>query len=112
MWLNARRYTTKTFEVVTCSFCRPERVHCSRLSVPHVSYTIFVFITLAPGVRGAYNLWITQRVAPCGNRTRYPMRGSQLPSHRTNRAVEPCRRLLQRNMQCNTKRALHQCRVV
>uniref|UniRef100_A0A2H1W2L3 SFRICE_025491 n=1 Tax=Spodoptera frugiperda TaxID=7108 RepID=A0A2H1W2L3_SPOFR len=33
------------------------------------------------------HLWITQRVAPCGNRTRYPMRGSQLPSHRTNRAV-------------------------
>ncbi|KAF9797000.1 hypothetical protein SFRURICE_006875, partial [Spodoptera frugiperda] len=34
------------------------------------------------------NLWITQRVAPCGNRTRYPLRGSQLPSHRTNRAVQ------------------------
>uniref|UniRef100_A0A2H1V1P7 SFRICE_014637 n=1 Tax=Spodoptera frugiperda TaxID=7108 RepID=A0A2H1V1P7_SPOFR len=33
------------------------------------------------------NLCITQRVAPCGNRTRYPLRGSQLPSHRTNRAV-------------------------
>ncbi|KAF9803595.1 hypothetical protein SFRURICE_012937, partial [Spodoptera frugiperda] len=33
------------------------------------------------------NLWVTQRVAPCGNRTRYPLRGSQLPSHRTNRAV-------------------------
>ncbi|KAF9808449.1 hypothetical protein SFRURICE_008502, partial [Spodoptera frugiperda] len=33
------------------------------------------------------NLWITQRVAPCGNRTRYPLRVSQLPSHRTNRAV-------------------------
>ncbi|KAF9824891.1 hypothetical protein SFRURICE_015289 [Spodoptera frugiperda] len=26
------------------------------------------------------NLWITQIVAPCGNRTRYPLRGSQLPS--------------------------------
>ncbi|KAF9818244.1 hypothetical protein SFRURICE_003985, partial [Spodoptera frugiperda] len=36
------------------------------------------------------NLWITQRVAPCGNRTRYPLRGSQLPSHRTNRAVNWC----------------------
>uniref|UniRef100_A0A2H1V4X3 SFRICE_027697 n=1 Tax=Spodoptera frugiperda TaxID=7108 RepID=A0A2H1V4X3_SPOFR len=33
------------------------------------------------------NLWIIQRVASCGNRTRYPLRGSQLPSHRTNRAV-------------------------
>ncbi|KAF9807959.1 hypothetical protein SFRURICE_017131 [Spodoptera frugiperda] len=33
------------------------------------------------------NLWITQRVAPCGNRTRYPLRVSQLPNHRTNRAV-------------------------
>ncbi|KAF9799111.1 hypothetical protein SFRURICE_003456 [Spodoptera frugiperda] len=33
------------------------------------------------------NLWITQRVAPCGNRTRYPLHSSQLPSHRTNRAV-------------------------
>ncbi|KAF9818698.1 hypothetical protein SFRURICE_011744 [Spodoptera frugiperda] len=32
------------------------------------------------------NLWITQSVAPCGNRTRYPLLGSQLPSHRTNRA--------------------------
>uniref|UniRef100_A0A2H1WMJ2 SFRICE_040860 n=1 Tax=Spodoptera frugiperda TaxID=7108 RepID=A0A2H1WMJ2_SPOFR len=32
------------------------------------------------------NLWITQRVAPCGNRTRYTLHGSQLPSHRTNRA--------------------------
>ncbi|KAF9823707.1 hypothetical protein SFRURICE_001415 [Spodoptera frugiperda] len=28
------------------------------------------------------NLWITQSVAPCGNRTRYTLRGSQLPSHR------------------------------
>ncbi|KAF9802256.1 hypothetical protein SFRURICE_008938 [Spodoptera frugiperda] len=27
-------------------------------------------------------------VAPCGNRTRYPLHGSQLPSHRTNRAVQ------------------------
>ncbi|KAF9806848.1 hypothetical protein SFRURICE_008548 [Spodoptera frugiperda] len=34
------------------------------------------------------NLWITQRVAPCENRTRYPLRGSQLPSHRTNRVVK------------------------
>ncbi|KAF9794566.1 hypothetical protein SFRURICE_013836 [Spodoptera frugiperda] len=33
------------------------------------------------------NLWITQRVAPCGFRTRYPLHGSQLPSHRANRAV-------------------------
>ncbi|KAF9805242.1 hypothetical protein SFRURICE_000228, partial [Spodoptera frugiperda] len=33
------------------------------------------------------NLWITQSVAPCGNRTRYPLLGSQLPSHRANRAV-------------------------
>ncbi|KAF9812641.1 hypothetical protein SFRURICE_018071 [Spodoptera frugiperda] len=28
------------------------------------------------------NLWITQRVAPCGNR--YTLHGSQLPSHRAN----------------------------
>uniref|UniRef100_A0A2H1X2K0 SFRICE_024474 n=1 Tax=Spodoptera frugiperda TaxID=7108 RepID=A0A2H1X2K0_SPOFR len=33
------------------------------------------------------NLWITQSVAPCGNRTCYTLRGSQLPSHRTNRVV-------------------------
>uniref|UniRef100_A0A2H1V9D2 SFRICE_027503 n=1 Tax=Spodoptera frugiperda TaxID=7108 RepID=A0A2H1V9D2_SPOFR len=33
------------------------------------------------------NLWSTQSVAPCGSRTRYSLRGSQLPSHRTNRAV-------------------------
>uniref|UniRef100_A0A2H1VD47 SFRICE_028878 n=1 Tax=Spodoptera frugiperda TaxID=7108 RepID=A0A2H1VD47_SPOFR len=34
------------------------------------------------------NLWITQRVAPCGNLTCYPLHGSQLPSHRANRAVK------------------------
>uniref|UniRef100_A0A2H1VHX7 SFRICE_030324 n=1 Tax=Spodoptera frugiperda TaxID=7108 RepID=A0A2H1VHX7_SPOFR len=33
------------------------------------------------------NLWITQRIAPCGNRTRYTLRGSRLPSHHANRAV-------------------------
>ncbi|KAF9803579.1 hypothetical protein SFRURICE_008734, partial [Spodoptera frugiperda] len=32
------------------------------------------------------NLWITQRVVPCGNRTRYTSRGSRLASHRTKRA--------------------------
>uniref|UniRef100_A0A2H1VSD2 SFRICE_010595 n=1 Tax=Spodoptera frugiperda TaxID=7108 RepID=A0A2H1VSD2_SPOFR len=34
------------------------------------------------------NLWITQRIASCGNRTRYTLHGSQLPSHRANRAVK------------------------
>ncbi|KAF9806517.1 hypothetical protein SFRURICE_001312 [Spodoptera frugiperda] len=34
------------------------------------------------------NLWITQRIAPGRNRSRYPLCGSQLPSHRTNRAVK------------------------
>uniref|UniRef100_A0A2H1W9G1 SFRICE_038270 n=1 Tax=Spodoptera frugiperda TaxID=7108 RepID=A0A2H1W9G1_SPOFR len=33
------------------------------------------------------NLWIPQRVAPCKNRSRYTLRGSRLPSLRTNRAV-------------------------
>ncbi|KAF9819088.1 hypothetical protein SFRURICE_000753 [Spodoptera frugiperda] len=33
------------------------------------------------------NLWITQRVAPCGNRNHYTLRGSRLPSHRANRAI-------------------------
>ncbi|KAF9791758.1 hypothetical protein SFRURICE_020157 [Spodoptera frugiperda] len=33
------------------------------------------------------NLWITQRVVPCGNRTRDTLHGSQLPSHRANCAV-------------------------
>ncbi|KAF9817121.1 hypothetical protein SFRURICE_013909, partial [Spodoptera frugiperda] len=33
------------------------------------------------------NLWITQRVALCANRTRYTLCGSRLPSHRANRAV-------------------------
>uniref|UniRef100_A0A2H1WKP6 SFRICE_023915 n=1 Tax=Spodoptera frugiperda TaxID=7108 RepID=A0A2H1WKP6_SPOFR len=33
------------------------------------------------------NLWITQRVAPCGSLTRYTLRGSRLASHRANRAV-------------------------
>uniref|UniRef100_A0A2H1WFE7 SFRICE_022539 n=1 Tax=Spodoptera frugiperda TaxID=7108 RepID=A0A2H1WFE7_SPOFR len=32
------------------------------------------------------NLWITRRVVPCGNRTRDTLHGSQLPSHRANRA--------------------------
>ncbi|KAF9794042.1 hypothetical protein SFRURICE_010375 [Spodoptera frugiperda] len=32
------------------------------------------------------NLWITQRVAPCGNRTRYPFRGSQKSTVNTFRA--------------------------
>ncbi|KAF9800004.1 hypothetical protein SFRURICE_016690 [Spodoptera frugiperda] len=36
-------------------------------------------------IRNNY-LLITQRVAPCGNRTRYTLYGSQLPSHRVN----PC----------------------
>uniref|UniRef100_A0A2H1W7Z5 SFRICE_024017 n=1 Tax=Spodoptera frugiperda TaxID=7108 RepID=A0A2H1W7Z5_SPOFR len=46
------------------------------------------------------NLWITQRVAPCGNLTRYTLRrsGSQLPSHHTNRAaIESVRLLLTKN---------------
>ncbi|KAF9797027.1 hypothetical protein SFRURICE_006902 [Spodoptera frugiperda] len=34
-----------------------------------------------------HNLWIPQRVAPYGNRTRYTLRGSRLPSPRTKRAV-------------------------
>uniref|UniRef100_A0A2H1W7G8 SFRICE_032740 n=1 Tax=Spodoptera frugiperda TaxID=7108 RepID=A0A2H1W7G8_SPOFR len=33
------------------------------------------------------NLLIIQRFAPCGNRTRYTLDGSQLLSHRANRAV-------------------------
>ncbi|KAF9793640.1 hypothetical protein SFRURICE_001999 [Spodoptera frugiperda] len=33
------------------------------------------------------NLWITQRVASCGNHTPYMLHSSQLPSHRVNRAV-------------------------
>ncbi|KAF9805019.1 hypothetical protein SFRURICE_018924 [Spodoptera frugiperda] len=28
------------------------------------------------------NLWITQRVTPCGKRTRYPLHDSQLSIHR------------------------------
>ncbi|KAF9813874.1 hypothetical protein SFRURICE_008029 [Spodoptera frugiperda] len=34
------------------------------------------------------NFWIPQRVAPCGNRTDDTLRVSQLPGHRTNRAVK------------------------
>ncbi|KAF9795462.1 hypothetical protein SFRURICE_004834 [Spodoptera frugiperda] len=33
------------------------------------------------------NLWIIQRVTPCGNPTRCTLRGSRLPNHRANRAV-------------------------
>ncbi|KAF9791641.1 hypothetical protein SFRURICE_020040 [Spodoptera frugiperda] len=32
------------------------------------------------------NLWTTQRVAPCENQSRYTLHGSQLPTHRANRA--------------------------
>ncbi|KAF9801014.1 hypothetical protein SFRURICE_006057 [Spodoptera frugiperda] len=31
------------------------------------------------------DLWITQTVVPCGNRTRYMLRDSRLPCHRANR---------------------------
>uniref|UniRef100_A0A2H1VZA9 SFRICE_017235 n=1 Tax=Spodoptera frugiperda TaxID=7108 RepID=A0A2H1VZA9_SPOFR len=34
------------------------------------------------------NLRITQRVAPCGNRTRYTAASIALPSHRANHAVK------------------------
>ncbi|KAF9811585.1 hypothetical protein SFRURICE_017045, partial [Spodoptera frugiperda] len=37
--------------------------------------------------RNNNNLWITQRVTPCGNRTLYTLFGSRLPSHRANSAV-------------------------
>ncbi|KAF9791759.1 hypothetical protein SFRURICE_020158, partial [Spodoptera frugiperda] len=33
------------------------------------------------------NLWITQRVAPCGAACSNPLRGNRLPSHRINHAV-------------------------
>ncbi|KAF9808315.1 hypothetical protein SFRURICE_008368 [Spodoptera frugiperda] len=33
------------------------------------------------------NLWITQRVGPGGNPSRYTLHGSQLPSHRTYHAL-------------------------
>ncbi|KAF9824909.1 hypothetical protein SFRURICE_007356 [Spodoptera frugiperda] len=33
------------------------------------------------------HLWITQRVAPCGNKTRCTLHDSRLPSHRTNRTI-------------------------
>uniref|UniRef100_A0A2H1WQ60 SFRICE_027877 n=1 Tax=Spodoptera frugiperda TaxID=7108 RepID=A0A2H1WQ60_SPOFR len=48
------------------------------------------------------NLWITQRVAPCGNRTRYTLRGSRLPSHRANREVMGMSKLLGPNSDTGT----------
>uniref|UniRef100_A0A2H1WW11 SFRICE_018324 n=1 Tax=Spodoptera frugiperda TaxID=7108 RepID=A0A2H1WW11_SPOFR len=45
--------------------------------------------TLATQTR-SNNLWITQRVVPCGNRTHYTFYGSQLPSHRVYHAVKIC----------------------
>ncbi|KAF9823616.1 hypothetical protein SFRURICE_009161 [Spodoptera frugiperda] len=33
------------------------------------------------------NFWITQRVAPCGNRIRYTLHDSRLPRHPTNLAI-------------------------
>ncbi|KAF9800501.1 hypothetical protein SFRURICE_020737 [Spodoptera frugiperda] len=43
------------------------------------------------------NMWITKRVAPCGNRARYTLHGIQLPSYSANRAQPAAltRRLLQ-----------------
>ncbi|KAF9822465.1 hypothetical protein SFRURICE_006548 [Spodoptera frugiperda] len=38
------------------------------------------------------DLWITQRVVACENRTRYTLHGSQLPSHRDNSKL--CSRIL------------------
>uniref|UniRef100_A0A2H1WBW8 SFRICE_006801 n=1 Tax=Spodoptera frugiperda TaxID=7108 RepID=A0A2H1WBW8_SPOFR len=34
------------------------------------------------------NLWMTQRVASCGSRTRYTLRGSRLPSYRGNHSIK------------------------
>ncbi|KAF9804551.1 hypothetical protein SFRURICE_014459 [Spodoptera frugiperda] len=42
--------------------------------------------TPCPATRNNY-LWITLSDTPCGYRTRYTLRGSRLPSHRTNRAA-------------------------
>ncbi|KAF9793894.1 hypothetical protein SFRURICE_007425 [Spodoptera frugiperda] len=55
-------------------------LRCSQLRIGHQPYW-------TPSVIRNNNLWITQRVAPCGNRTRYTLHGSQLPSHRPNCAV-------------------------
>uniref|UniRef100_A0A2H1VFS7 SFRICE_034929 n=1 Tax=Spodoptera frugiperda TaxID=7108 RepID=A0A2H1VFS7_SPOFR len=38
---------------------------------------------------------------PCGNRTRYTLHGSQLPSHRANRAVNICDVMFTNMMCCN-----------
>ncbi|KAF9824754.1 hypothetical protein SFRURICE_016863, partial [Spodoptera frugiperda] len=47
------------------------------------------------------NLWITQRVAPCGNRTRFTLRSSRLFSHRADRAVKISKpRLVTTNLDC------------
>ncbi|KAF9803708.1 hypothetical protein SFRURICE_012007 [Spodoptera frugiperda] len=33
------------------------------------------------------NMWITPRIAPCGDRTRYKLRGNRTPCHRVNHTV-------------------------
>ncbi|KAF9803721.1 hypothetical protein SFRURICE_012020 [Spodoptera frugiperda] len=46
---------------------------------------VYKYILITP--RQNKNLWITHRVAPCGNRTRYKSRLIRSPSYRTNREV-------------------------
>ncbi|KAF9815730.1 hypothetical protein SFRURICE_009247, partial [Spodoptera frugiperda] len=68
------------------SYCKKTLPHISMFSCVVGAFTNIQVHTHDTQTRNN-NFWITQRVAPCGNRTRYTLHGSRSHSHRTNRAV-------------------------
>ncbi|KAF9812082.1 hypothetical protein SFRURICE_021439, partial [Spodoptera frugiperda] len=79
----AKRNVTQRKRCFTSVFCE---AFCPRLRV--TSSPICdqkIILSAHPPWTRNNNLWITQKVALCGNRTCDTLRGSQLPSHRTKR---------------------------
>ncbi|KAF9803138.1 hypothetical protein SFRURICE_012383 [Spodoptera frugiperda] len=62
-------------------------MHATNLKIPSLGLASLAFKNKRVHMIRNNNLWITQRVAPCGIRTRYTIYGSWLPSHCANNAV-------------------------